>query len=64
MEKKGRVLPLLKRLLILIGPYKKYFLLSGFAVISLSFLAPLRPYLISEMVEKYIIQSQDSSQLL
>ncbi len=64
MEKKGRVLPLLKRLLIFIGPYKKYFLLSGFAVISLSFLAPLRPYLISEMVEKYIIQSQDSSQLL
>lgn len=64
MEKKGRVLPLLKRLLKLIGPYKKYFLLSGFAVISLSFLAPLRPYLISEMVEKYIIQSQDSSQLL
>ncbi|MFM7474098.1 MAG: ABC transporter ATP-binding protein, partial [Crocinitomicaceae bacterium] len=57
-------LPLLKRLLKLIGPYKKYFLLSGFAVISLSFLAPLRPYLISEMVEKYIIQSQDSSQLL
>ncbi|MFM7300704.1 MAG: ABC transporter ATP-binding protein [Crocinitomicaceae bacterium] len=64
MEKKGRVLPLLKRLLKLIAPYKKYFLLSGFAVISLSFLAPLRPYLISEMVEKYIIQSQDSSQLL
>ena len=64
MEKKGRVLPLLKRLLKLIGPYKKYFLISGFAVISLSFLAPLRPYLISEMVEKYIIQSQDSSQLL
>jgi ATP-binding cassette, subfamily B, multidrug efflux pump len=64
MEKKGRVLPLLKRLLKLIGPYKKYFLLSGFAVISLSFLAPLRPYLISEMVEKYIIKSQDSSQLL
>lgn len=64
MEKKGRVLPLLKRLLKLIGPYKKYFLLSGFAVISLSFLAPLRPYLISEMVERYIIQSQDSSQLL
>lgn len=64
MEKKGRVLPLLKRLLKLIGPYKRYFLLSGFAVISLSFLAPLRPYLISEMVEKYIIQSQDSSQLL
>lgn len=64
MEKKGRVLPLLKRLLKLIGPYKKYFLLSGFAVISLSFLAPLRPYLISEMVEKYIIQSQNSSQLL
>lgn len=64
MEKKGRVLPLLKRLLRLIGPYKKYFLISGFAVISLSFLAPLRPYLISEMVEKYIIQSQDSSQLL
>ncbi|MFM7467542.1 MAG: ABC transporter ATP-binding protein [Crocinitomicaceae bacterium] len=64
MEKKGRVLPLLKRLLKLIVPYKKYFLLSGFAVISLSFLAPLRPYLISEMVEKYIIQSQDSSQLL
>ncbi len=64
MEKKGRVLPLLKRLLKLIGPYKKYFLLAGFAVISLSFLAPLRPYLISEMVEKYIIESQDSSQLL
>ena len=64
MEKKGRVLPLLKRLLKLIGPYKKYFLLSGFAVISLSFLAPLRPYLISEMVERYIIQNQDSSQLL
>lgn len=64
MEKKGRVVPLMKRLLILIKPYKKYFILSGFAIISLSFLAPLRPYLISQMVDRFIIQSQDSKQLL
>ena len=64
MEKKGKVYPLLKRLFKLIKPYFTFFLISGIAIITLSFMAPLRPYLISQMVDNYIIQNQDGEKLL
>ncbi len=45
-------------------PYRKYFVISVFCIISLSFLGPLRPYLIGQMVDKYIVNDQNRGALL
>ncbi len=52
------------RLLAMAKPYKKYFFISFFCIITLSILGPLRPYLIGEMVDSYIIANQNKQQLL
>lgn len=52
------------RLLAMAKPYKKYFFISFFCIITLSILGPLRPYLIGEMVDRYIIANQNKQQLL
>ncbi|MEJ6505981.1 MAG: ABC transporter ATP-binding protein [Crocinitomicaceae bacterium] len=45
-------------------PYKGIFFSAAFCVLLLSFLSPFRPYLIGDMVDKYIVQSQNRSLLL
>ena len=63
-EKKSLNLSLFGRLVRFAIPYKSYFIISVFCIISLSILGPLRPYFIGEMVDKYIIKSQNESMLL
>ena len=46
---------LLKRVLKFVKPYKKRFLIAAIAAISLSFLGPLRPWLINFAVDNYIM---------
>ena len=52
------------RLLSLARPYKRYFFIAFLCIIMLSFLGPLRPYLIGKMVDNYIINSQNKEKLL
>ena len=52
------------RLLSLARPYKRYFFIAFACIITLSFLGPLRPYLIGKMVDNYIINSQNKEKLL
>lgn len=63
-EKKSLNLSLFGRLVRYAIPYKKYFSISVFCIVSLSILGPLRPYFIGGMVDKYIIKSQNESMLL
>lgn len=63
-EKKSLNLSLFGRLVRYAIPYKKYFAISVFCIVSLSILGPLRPYFIGGMVDKYIIKSQNESMLL
>ena len=54
---KGNIvdLILLKRVLKFVLPYKRRFLIASIAAISLSFLGPLRPWLINFAVDNYIM---------
>jgi ATP-binding cassette, subfamily B, multidrug efflux pump len=52
------------RLLRMAKPYKRYYHISFLCIIILSFLGPLRPYLIGEMVDNYIINTQNKQKLL
>ncbi len=45
-------------------PYKYFFILSVFCILFLALLGPLRPYIIGDMVDKYIIKSRNENQLL
>ena len=45
-------------------PYKYFFGISVICILSLSILGPLRPYIIGDMVDKYIIKSQNQNKLL
>ena len=44
--------------------YKTLFFVAVFCTLSLAVLGPLRPMLIGEMVNKYIVQGQDGELLL
>ena len=46
---------LLLRVLVFAKPYKKQFIIASLAAITLSVLGPLRPYLITNAVDNYII---------
>lgn len=63
-EKKGLNTFVFRRLLSHAKPYRGLFSLALFCTISLSFIGPLRPKLIGEMVDEYIVRSQDSDQLM
>ncbi len=47
--------PLLKRIIGLARPYRKYFMLASVLAITLALLAPLRPYLIQFAVDNYVM---------
>lgn len=53
-----------RRLVVFVRSYKKYLLFSLLCTLALSALTPLRPMVIGNMVNDYIIRSQDASSLL
>ena len=48
-------LNLLKRVILFAKPYKSRFIFAAIFAITLSFLGPIRPYLISYAVDNYIL---------
>ena len=52
------------RLVSYTKPYRRFFLISIFCTILLSILGPLRPALIGNMVDSYIIKSQNKDALI
>ena len=64
MNKNNKNLKMFGRLIQYARPYKVLFLSAAFCVVLLSFLSPFRPYLIGNMVDKYIIQNQNEALLL
>ncbi|MFM7566133.1 MAG: ABC transporter ATP-binding protein [Flavobacteriales bacterium] len=52
------------RLIAFVRPYKKLFFIALLAVITLSILGPLRPYLIGKAVDQFIVKEQNSSKLM
>lgn len=65
-KKKKTILDLfiLKRLFVFAKPYKKYLILAIVFTLGLAVLSPLRPSIIGNMVDEYIVKNQDSSALL
>jgi ATP-binding cassette subfamily B multidrug efflux pump len=53
-----------RRLIAYAKPYKLYLFLAFFFTIGLAILSPLRPSVIGNMVDNYIVQGQDAEQLL
>ena len=64
MDKRKIDYTMFKRLLQYAKPYKKVFVFASFCVLLLSFLSPLRPYLIGTMVDNYIVNTQNKEMLL
>ena len=52
------------RLIAFVRPYKKLFVFALVAVITLSVLGPLRPYLIGKAVDQFIVKEQNASKLM
>ena len=52
------------RLIAFVKPYKKLFFVALLAVITLSVLGPLRPYLIGKAVDQFIVKEQNASKLM
>jgi ATP-binding cassette subfamily B protein len=55
---------LFRRLLFFAKPYRRFLVVSMVSVILLSIPGPLRPWLIGNMVDKYIVETQNPSMLL
>lgn len=53
-----------RRLIAYAKPYKLYLFLAFFFTIGLAVLSPLRPSVIGNMVDNYIVKGQDAEQLL
>ena len=64
MDKKKIDYTLFKRLLQYAKPYKKIFFFAALCVLLLSFISPLRPYLIGRMVDDFIVDSENQEMLL
>lgn len=52
------------RLIAFVRPYKKLFFVALLAVITLSVLGPLRPFLIGKAVDQFIVKEQNASKLM
>jgi ATP-binding cassette subfamily B protein len=63
-EKASINISIFKRLIGHVKSYKTLFFVAVFCTLSLAVLGPLRPMLIGEMVNKYIVQGQDGELLL
>lgn len=55
---------ILKRLFVYARPYKKYLLLAFIFTLGLAVITPLRPSIIGNMVDKYIVKTHDADALL
>ena len=64
MKERRKNLKMFGRLIRFVKPYKTLFATAATCVILLSFLSPFRPYLIGTMVDRYIVNSQNSALLL
>lgn len=65
MASKSKVnISIFYRLVSYTRPYRRFFLISIFCTILLSILGPLRPALIGNMVDSYIIKSQNKEALV
>ena len=64
MKERRKNLKMFGRLIRFVKPYKTLFATAAICVILLSFLSPFRPYLIGTMVDRYIVNSQNSALLL
>lgn len=53
-----------RRLIAYSRPYKGYFAIAVLCTVLLSVMAPLRPFLIGDMVTNYIVKAQDQDMLL
>ncbi len=54
---------ILKRLFVYVKPYKKYLILAFIFTLGLAFVSPLRPSIIGNMVDEYIVKDQNPSAL-
>lgn len=65
-EKKNKAFDfnILKRVVSYVYPYKKHFFLAAFLTVFLGFLSIVRPWLISFMIDNYIINDKVPQQLL
>src|SRR5690554_4437227 len=54
---------ILKRLFVYVKPYRKYLFLAFIFTIGLAVLSPLRPSIIGDMVDEYIVKDQDAKAL-
>lgn len=63
-EKKTINLRLFSRLVAYAKPYKTYFIIAVSCIILLSFLGPLRPKLIGEMIDQFLVKSKNANMLL
>lgn len=63
-EKNKLSVKLFKRLLKYAKPYKRFLFLSFAFTLGLTFLSPLRPKIIGDMVDKYVVKTQDGGQLI
>jgi len=63
-EKKTINLRLFSRLVAYAKPYKSYFIIAVTCIILLSFLGPLRPKLIGEMIDQFLVKSKNADMLL
>ncbi|MCC5924408.1 MAG: ABC transporter ATP-binding protein [Crocinitomicaceae bacterium] len=64
-EKKAKIdFLVFKRLLHYAKPYKRFLVFSLLFTIGLSILSPLRPSIIGNMVDEYIVKNPDADQLL
>jgi len=65
MASKSKVnISIFYRLVSYTKPYRRFFLISIFCTILLSIIGPLRPALIGNMVDTYIIKSQNKEALV
>lgn len=55
---------LFKRLLGLIKPYRKMLFLAAAATILLAALSPMRPYVIGQIIDRYLLRDKDPNMLL
>lgn len=55
---------LFKRLFAFAKPYKKYLIVAVSATVLLAVLSPSRPYVIGQIIDKYLLKTQDPNMLL
>jgi len=63
-EKASINISIFKRLVSHIRPYRKLFILAVLCTVCLAILGPSRPYIIGQIIDRFIIQTQDHEKLL